>query len=58
MNQYSIIRYRDGKILASVELTDEQFSAYMSAAQQPEGLIAWCDVPGVDTDDTTTVYLD
>lgn len=58
MTEYTINRYRDGKEIGRVNLTAEQFAEYMAAAQQPEGLIALCDVPGVDSDDTTTVYLD
>jgi hypothetical protein len=64
---HDIVRYNDGQIIGTVNLTADQFSAYESQAQQPEGLIRLGALPHdlyeldaeyQDAHEDTTVYLD
>jgi hypothetical protein len=63
MTTHTIRCYNDASAIGDCELTDEQFATYERIAQQPEGLIALCEIPGEVTlsevvDPQTTVYLD
>ena len=58
----NVCDYRNGDILANnVEITLEQFAAYMKAAQQPEGIIRLGDLPinhGIEGKDDVTVFIE
>lgn len=66
-SKYSVVRYNDGEVIGSVELTAEQFARYERLSQQPEGLVRLGAMPhdlyNLDTDhqdesENTTIYLD
>lgn len=56
--EYAVCRYSNASEVTRVMLTDEEFATYLENAQQPEGLIALCDVPGIKTRSNETVYLE
>lgn len=64
---HDVCRYSDGQVIGIANLTADQFAAYESQAQQPEGLIRLSALPHdfyelddefQDAHEDTTVYLD
>lgn len=60
---HDVVRYSDGQIIGTVNLTADQFAEYESQAQQPEGLVLLKSLPSVvlldeNANEDGTVYLD